>query len=373
MPSLQKEQKIGIAGGGLLGRLMAWQLSRCGYSVTVFDPNPMASSASAGFIAAAMLAPYSELLNAEPVVFEQGVQGLLVWQQWLADLEQDSGHLVPMQQQGSLVLAHAQDASELHRFQQRLFSHDCVSKERVSVLESRQAIMNLEPELAARFHRAVYLPQEGCLSNRDLYQALEQALLRYHVSWHAQVALTLKPGFIETAKKSYEFDWVLDCRGVGAKEQLKGLRGVRGELLWLHAPEVELQRPVRLMHPRYQLYIAPKPNQQYVIGATEIESESLAPVTVRSSLELLSALYSVHSGFAEAEVLESRVGLRPALTDNLPLITQELGFMAVNGLYRHGYLLSPSVINTALAQLGLLQQAPWPEIVNTASRLEALG
>lgn len=365
MASLKQGEQIGIAGGGLVGRLMAWQLARQGYCVSVFDPNPAAESASAGFIAAAMLAPYSELLNAEPVVFEQGLAGIKVWQQWLADLGRDSGHHIPMQQQGSIVLAHAQDANELSHFQQRLLSHRSVPQEQVKALMSKEALAELEPELALRFNRAIYLPQEGCLSNRDLYQALEQALLRYKVSWHSQTVLKLRPGVIETAKEACKFDWVLDCRGVSAKQQLKGLRGVRGELLWLHAPEVELQRPVRLMHPRYQLYIAPKPGHQYVIGATEIESESLAPVTVRSSLELLSALYSVHSGFAEAEVLESRVGLRPAFTDNLPLIRQQAGLMAINGLYRHGYLLAPSVINAALVQLGLLEQQAWPQIVQT--------
>ena len=50
------------------------------------------------------------------------------------------------------------------------------------------------------------------------------------------------------------------------------LRPVRGEVIRVYAPEVEFSLPVRLMHPRYKLYIAPKINHEYVIGATEIES-----------------------------------------------------------------------------------------------------
>ena len=68
-------------------------------------------------------------------------------------------------------------------------------------------------------------------------------------------------------------------------------------MIRLHAPEVSLRRPVRLMHPRYPLYIAPKPDHVFVIGATEIESEDTSPASVRSTLELLSAAYSLHSGF----------------------------------------------------------------------------
>jgi len=129
---------------------------------------------------------------------------------------------------------------------------------------------------------------------------------------------------------------------------------VRGEVLWVHAPEVNLTRPVRLMHPRYQLYIAPKRDQVYVIGATQIESESMAPITVRSSLELQSALYSVHTGFAEATVLDAFANCRPGFMDNLPRIDCSKrtngapGLLRVNGLFRNGYLLSPFMLDMSL-------------------------
>ena len=123
-------------------------------------------------------------------------------------------------------------------------------------------------------------------------------------------------------------------------------------------------RPVRLMHPRYKLYIAPKPNNEYIIGATQIESDSEQPVTVRSSLELLSALYSVHSGFAEAEILSQVARCRPAFDDNLPQLRCYGKRMVVNGLYRHGYLLSPVVVSQAVEILEGKQPVIWPEIVS---------
>lgn len=119
----------------------------------------------------------------------------------------------------------------------------------------------------------------------------------------------------------------------------------------LYAPEVNLTRPVRLMHPRYPIYIAPKPNHQYVIGATEIESQDNGPATVRSTLELLSAAYTVHSGFAEARVLSIQTGLRPAFCDNRPQVTQQKQVISINGLYRHGYLLAPSLVADAVARI----------------------
>jgi glycine oxidase len=157
-----------------------------------------------------------------------------------------------------------------------------------------------------------------------------------------------------------EFDWVIDCRGLGAKESWKqvgdaskNLRGVRGEVIRLHAPEVKLRRPTRLIHPRYPIYIAPKEDDVYVVGATEIESEDLSAMSVRSAMELLSAVYTVHSGFAEARILEMATQCRPTLKDNLPEIsidqkTNQADLMLINGLYRHGFMISPAILDCAL-------------------------
>ena len=102
---------------------------------------------------------------------------------------------------------------------------------------------------------------------------------------------------------------------------------------------------MRLAHPRYPLYIAPHGDDQYVIGATEIESDAMHNVTVRSGLELLSALFSVHPGFAEAEILSMQASCRPAYPDNLPKIRVDPGVISINGLYRHGYLFAPPLID----------------------------
>jgi glycine oxidase len=99
------------------------------------------------------------------------------------------------------------------------------------------------------------------------------------------------------------------------------------------------------MHPRYPIYIAPKPNHQFVVGATQLESEDSRQPTVRSTLELLSACFSVHSGFAEAEILQNQSGLRPAYLDNEPQMRINGNVISLNGMYRHGYLLSPVMVD----------------------------
>jgi glycine oxidase len=208
------------------------------------------------------------------------------------------------------------------------------------------ALAEKEPALQDRFQNALYLPEEGQLDNRQLLASLLDSLQTQQVGLHWNIAKSpedFSPG------NAGQPDWVFDCRGLGARQEWSALRGVRGEVIRLHAPEVTLQRPTRLIHPRYPIYIAPKPEHIFVIGATEIETEDLSPASVRSTLELLSAAYTVHSGFAEARILEISTQARPTLSNNLPGIRQ-IGprSLQINGLYRHGFLIAPAMLDIVL-------------------------
>jgi len=89
-------------------------------------------------------------------------------------------------------------------------------------------------------------------------------------------------------------------------------------------------------------------SKRYIIGATEIESEDMSPISVRSSLELLSAVFTVHPNFGEARIVNTETNCRPAFRDNLPRIENEDKLTRINGLYRHGYLLAPAIVEKAL-------------------------
>lgn len=85
------------------------------------------------------------------------------------------------------------------------------------------------------------------------------------------------------------------------------MASARGEVIRLYAPEMKLRRSTRLIHLRYRIYIAPKEDDVYVVGAAKIESENFSTMRVRSAMELLSAIYTVHSDFTEARILHNVV------------------------------------------------------------------
>ena len=344
---------IGIAGAGLMGRLLAWQLAKAGYAVSVFDKDTKAGANSAAYAAAAMLAPLSESVSCEQEIIDWGLQGLEHWPLILEALEQDSGQSVEFGRGGSIAVAHNLDSASLRHFDAQLQGKLTDYSAQVVSL-NRHLLVDLEPQLGQHFSGGLWLKDEGYLDNRALLFSLQKALENYGVKINFDTEInSVSAGCITLNAGVRNFDLVIDTRGIGAKKELAGLRGVRGEIIRVHAPEVSLSRPVRLMHPRYQLYISPRKGNHYVIGATEIESESVAAVTVRSTMELLSALYSVHSGFAEARIESSIAQLRPAFTDNMPQINFSEGLLSVNGLYRHGYLLAPVMLEQSLAKLGI--------------------
>ena len=343
--------KYAIVGGGLMGRLLAVALAKGGAQVDLFDKGGPDGAHAAARIAAAMLAPLAESAITEDSVVRMGLYSLPRWKELIADLSSP----VYFQQDGTLILWHRQDASEAERFAAHL-DKNCRSNADLSEPQklNNEALRELEPGVADRFTQGLYLPNEGQLDNRQLLDALasELTLLKINCHWHTEI----NPSDL---RKQTSYKAVIDCRGTGAKEAwLSGdkpnsLRGVRGEVIRLYAPEVKLRRPTRLIHPRYPIYIAPKENDVYVVGATEIESDDLSEMSVRSAMELLSAVYTVHSGFAEARILEMATQCRPTLKNNLPEIRSIRNkgladLIMINGLYRHGFMISPAVLDCAL-------------------------
>ncbi|WP_281560446.1 glycine oxidase ThiO [Thalassomonas sp. RHCl1] len=354
---------IAIVGAGLIGRLTALTLQRQGYRISLFDKDDKAGHHSAAYAAAGLLTPLGEAIGCEANIVTMGLTSLKLW----PDIINTLAEPVFFQQTGALLVSHAQDQGDYLRFKRYLQQH--YPGQPLQSLD-RGDLLALEPELGRSFHQGLYLPQEGQIGNRRLLRALSHQLETEQVNWLNNCEVTgIYPGESSTGleyqisgeKQRQSYDLVIDCRGFGAKKtgknsgaDLKGLRGVRGELFQLFAPEVNISRPVRLMHPRYRLYIAPKNKGYYVVGATEIESEDNSPMTVRSALELLSAAYSVHPGFAEANIRQHISQHRPAFADNQPKILLRPRLLQVNGLYRHGFLIAPVVLQQINALVSAL-------------------
>ncbi|HUO54390.1 MAG TPA: FAD-dependent oxidoreductase [Rhodoblastus sp.] len=287
------------------------------------------------YFAGGMIAPWCEAESTEPIVATLGAEALEFW------LEK-----VPVaERRGSLVVAPARDRTELVQFSRRT-SH-------FTTLD-REGLAALEPDLAEGFSTALYFEEEAHLAPRLATGFLADELAKKpNVVFHYGVDAAILPN---------NADWSLDCRGYAAKPDLSGLRGVKGEMMILRAPDVTLNRPVRMLHPRHPVYIVPRADGTFMVGATMIENEERARVTARSIVELVNSAFAIHPAFAEAEIVETGSDVRPSFVDNLPRIRRDGRRLFLNGLYRHGFLLSPALASRA-ARI-VLEDAYFPEVMD---------
>lgn len=333
--------RIGIAGAGLLGRLLAWELAGRGHRVTVFDPAPDAQARGAvGWTAAGMLSPLAELECADANVAQLGQRSLGLWAEIVSRLPEP----VDFRREGSLLLAHGMDLGTARRLLTLLA--DKAPKDIQPEPLTMPQLRSLEPDVQGPAH-AWLLRDEGQIHTVQAMQALAAgaAARGAEFRWSTRVD-TLEPGRLN----GESFDWVFDVRGLGARPDLP-VRGVRGEIFWVHAPGVVLRRPLRLLHPRSRVYLVPRVGDIVVVGASEIESEDRSPVSVRSALNLLSAAHSVIPELAEGRIVHMESNLRPAMPDNLPLHESRPGLTRLNGLFRHGWLIAPALVEDALNAL----------------------
>ena len=402
--------KIGIAGAGLLGRLLALHLSRAGHQLAVFDPAPNALPQfapdapalpqAAAFTAAGMLSPIAELDNAEPAVAALGWRSITLWQELIASLPEPRPML---QVAGSLLLAHRGDEGSAQRVLDRIAAAQSQTAWQRAVPEytgvqklNAAQLAALEPALAGAA-QSWLLGGEGMVDTVAAMLAMHNAAEGVDWRWSQRVTRVDERGDIELADGSKpRFDIVIDVRGVGAQSStpairgedaqngtppirdedaqngtppirgedtqngtppIRGeetrngtppIRGVRGETIWLHAPAHGLQRPVRLLHPRYRVYIVPRNAETVFIGASEIESQDYSPVSLRSAVELMTAAHSVLPALAEARIIRLDSNCRPATPNNAPLVQWHGQRLAINGLFRHGWLLAPALVEQAL-------------------------
>ena len=317
-----------VIGAGVAGLACALQLAECGLAVEVVERAHVLGEGSCSWMAGGMLAPWCERATTEAAVVEWGEPSI----DWWAERFPETVRL------GSLVVAQPRDLPDLTRFAQRTGRFDWLDADRIA---------ELEPDLSGRFRRALFFPDEAHLEPRRALAALASHLQRRGIA--------IRFG-VELAPQDAHADIVIDCRGLAARDALPDLRGVRGEMVVVRSSEVSLQRPVRMLHPRIPLYIVPRGNGLFMIGATMIESERRGPVSVRSAVELLNAAYAVHPAFGEAEIVELGADLRPAFSDNLPDVRRSGNVLHANGLFRHGFLLAPALARrTADAVLSMLQ------------------
>lgn len=320
---------ISIIGAGVAGLWTALLAKQAGFDVTLYERDNPQLSDGCSYRAGGMLAFNCEAESKHDDMVIQGKESLKLWQQYFPDA---------VVQNGSLLLSSHYDKNQLGYFE-----HITQDYQKLTLTE----INALEPDLENRFAQGLFYRNEAHLEPRVCTQKLVSHCTALGVDIQFNTSIDIEK--LNDNKKI-----IVDTTGLWAKKTLGRLRGVKGEMIVVYCPDIHFKRPIRLLHTHHPLYIVPRANNHYMIGATTVESEKTVMnthISLQSAGILLTQAFHLHPAFAEAEIIEMNVGYRPAFDDNKPQIINENNIFYLNGLYRHGWTIAPALAQELISRI----------------------
>jgi glycine oxidase len=349
-------QSAVVIGAGVIGATAAWELAASGVSVRVIDarrPGHGATRASAG-----VLAPYIEGHPSSPLR-DLGRQSLDLYDEFITRLRRESGHDVAYERNGTLEIALTlEEAEALAAASGALWSESVEAR-----WVPREVVEDLEPHASREAYGALMIPMHGYVGATAMTLAAVAAATSLGaeviVETGAIEVLPLPGGRVRVAAASSSWDadvvvmaagsWSSQIRVAGADPL--PVTPVRGQLLHLQAPDISLRHIVW----GKAGYLVPWRDGTILVGGTVEEAGFDENPTERARRELKAVAAGLVPALAEAEILETRVGLRPRMADDLPAIGRSTvvpGLIYATGHYRNGILLAPltaRLVNTLAA------------------------
>ena len=332
-----------------MGRLLALALARAGCEIDLYEAGGPQAEGAAARVAAAMLAPLAESAVAPPSVVRMGHHAL--------DALADAARIA--RRAGVLpARRHAGAVAPPGRGRGGAAAPRAGAHRRAGAGAARDAHARCRRHRGHRAGAGAALRAGRCCCPAKASSTTAPCSTpcwprcrrsrRCRLHWHApRTPDDFAPGAAGQPER------VIDCRGLGARPQWNALRGVRGEVIRVHAPEVALQaadaagasalpdlhrtqarRPVRDRCDRDRV-------GRHVAGQRALHART-AERRLRGAQRLRARRASSRSPPSAARRCPTtcrRVReLRPRV-------------MQVNGLYRHGFMIAPAMLDVALELL----------------------
>ncbi len=342
--------KVTIAGAGIVGCAIAYELARRGAHVRVLDgrsPGGGATRASAG-----ILAPYIE--GHEPTLRHLGVRSLALYDEFLDRVRRDGEIDVDYERHGTLQVALNLDEANRLKRAARSLGEGGIEHTLLDAPEVRR----MESALTADAVGGLEIPAQGYVSAGGLTRALATAAMQHGAIFDVGSALAVEGGSIarvHTSGAVIESDavivaagsWSTTVEGTRANPRRAPLQGcqdavkpIRGQLLRLRLP----QRPATRVIWGEDCYLVCRADGAVLAGATVEDVGFDERATAAGVQQLLHGAVTLLPALRDAAFEEVRVGLRPMTRDELPAIgassTMPHVFYAT-GHYRNGVLLAP--------------------------------
>jgi glycine oxidase len=334
---------VAIAGGGLIGGTIAFELARAGLHVALFDRQQPGEGSS--WAAAGILSPAPE--NAGMISTVQlGRASLQLYPEFVAAVEEMSGQTVGYRARGTLEALFSTDAQEQLSTIIALHHGLGLKAEPVSAEDARE----MEPALSPELEVAVFRPDEASVDNRALTKVVLTAAERSGVKTFAASSVQSIvrdggrcAGLLVDGEK-VQSRWAIIAAGCCSAE-IEGaahyapVRPAKGQMIALRAEGFSIERVLWSDH----VYLVPRNDGRILAGATVEYVGFEKKVTLGGLQKILTAALQLAPALADAQVAETWAGLRPDAPDHLPIIgpTDLDGLLIATGHFRSGILLAP--------------------------------
>jgi glycine oxidase len=332
-----------VAGGGIIGSSIAFELARYGLRVIVLDRQQPGLEAS--WAAAGMLSPAPDAPDALPL-FSLTRASFELFPEFLAGVTRASGISVALRREGTLEVFCGEDAeTERNRLvaEHRRLG---LATEPVPLGDAKQ----MEPALGPAARAVAWLPYEATVEPRALTEAVLAAAKESGAEVRAGAPVTSLEiergrctGVIAGGEKISAKHVVIAAGCYSSRIDSIGryapTQPVRGQMLALRPSRPILSRVLRSTRG----YLVPRNDGRIVAGSTLENAGFEKRVTPWGLQSILAAALELAPALAEAAVVETWAGLRPGTPDHLPALgpTDIEGLLIATGHYRNGILLAP--------------------------------
>lgn len=340
--------RIIVIGGGMFGASTAYQLARSGADVRIFDHVHPGKATLAG---AGIVCPWATRIE-EPEWYEMYAAGARFYDGLIADLSAAGENELGYRKVGALVTSTDADALKAagERIARRVRSAPEAGDVRLlSAAEARQKFPVLREGLEAYF-----IPGGARVDARLLSAAMVRAAVALGAEYtNDYVTLELADGRVRCRDGRgdvVEADEIVVAAGAWASQILEPLgishpvKPQKGQIVHLRLAGVATaQWPVLL--PMTSHYMLTFDDSRVVVGATrEDDSGFDYRVTAAGQAEVLEAGMSIAPGLVDAEIIETRIGFRPAGPTVKPIFGRVPGVDGLsvgNGLGAGGISIGP--------------------------------
>lgn len=338
-----KSFDVAIAGGGLIGASIAFELAQAGLRVGVFErgePGREASWASAGILSPAPESP--SMISMVPMARAS----MALYPALVASVEEFTGASVGFRTKGTIDILFSRDALSDLSTLIALHHGMGLKAEPLRPEDARE----LEPSLSLELEAAALRPDEASIDNRAFTRAMLQAAKKSGAevfSDSGAVAIRREGDRcvgLKLQNENVDANWTVIAAGCfsanieGVKEYAP-VRPAKGQMISLRSDEVKIERVLW----GEKVYIVPRNDGRILAGATVEYVGFDKHVTAGGVEKILAAAIEVVPGLASARIEETWAGLRPDSPDHLPIVgpTDSVGLLIATGHFRSGVLLTP--------------------------------